>query len=79
MITNENVQKFKSYGFVLTPVNKTKDQKDKSPITKNGKWHFDWSDQELQDANRIGAYHKQSGIYDVDFDDKGWRQSCCYS
>jgi len=70
MITNENVQKFKSYGFVLTPVNKTKDQKDKSPITKNGKWHFDWSDQELQDANRIGAYHKQSGIYDVDFDDK---------
>ena len=25
MITNENIKKFKSYGFVLTPVNKTND------------------------------------------------------
>ena len=32
MITRENVEKFKSYGFVLTPVIKSKDpDKDKKP------------------------------------------------
>ena len=30
----------------------------------------DWSDQELLDANRIGAFHRDSNIFDVDFDDK---------
>ena len=38
MITNENIQKFKNYGLVLTPVNKTNDIKDKSPVVKNGSW-----------------------------------------
>ena len=78
MITNENVQKFKSYGFVLTPVIKSKNpNEDKKPVTNkktNFKWSnkvgYDWSDQELLDANRIGAYHKDSNIFDVDFDDK---------
>ena len=36
MITNENIQKFKNYGLVLTPVNKTNDIKDKKPVVKNG-------------------------------------------
>ena len=33
-ITDENVQKFKSYGFVLTPVIKSKDPRneDKKPL-----------------------------------------------
>ena len=73
MITNENIQKFKNYGLVLTPVNKTNDIKDKSPVVKNGSWSADWTDQELLDANRLGAFHKESGIYDIDFDDKSLR------
>ena len=71
MITRENVEKFKSYGFILTPVHKSKDANtDKKPLTKNGKWFYDWNDQELLDANRIGAFHRDSNIFDVDFDDK---------
>ena len=56
---------------VLTPVHKSKDPNiDKKPETPNGTWKYDWTDQELRDANRMGAYHTQSNIYDVDFDDK---------
>ena len=71
MINPENVQKFKSYGFVLTPVIKSKNpNEDKKPVSKNGTWHKDWNDQELLDASRIGAYHRDSKIFDVDCDDK---------
>ena len=80
MINPENVQKFKSYGFVLTPVIKSKDpSKDKKPKSvkgADGKYHwsnkigYDWPDQELLDANRLGAWHSDSKIFDVDFDDK---------
>ena len=71
MINNENVQKFKSWDLVLTPVIKSKNpNEDKKPKTKNGAWYKDWTDQELLDANRIGAYHRDSKIFDVDFDDK---------
>lgn len=77
-INNENVQKFKSYGFVLTPVIKSKDPlKDKTPLTNaktNYKWSnrvgYEWNDQELLDANRLGVWHEDSKIFDVDFDDK---------
>ena len=76
MINAENVQKFKSYGFILTPVHKSKDPDvDKNPVcnaktnwtwsTKSG---YEWTDQELLDANRIGAFHEASEIFDVDFD-----------
>lgn len=59
MINNENVQKFKSWDLVLTPVIKSKNpNEDKKPKTKNGAWYKDWTDQELLDANRIGAYHR---------------------
>ncbi len=33
---------------------------------------YDWTDQELLEANRIGAYHRDSNIFDVDFDDKSF-------
>ena len=68
----ENVQKFRDYGLVLTPVQKTLDKDDKKPKTKKGKWFYDWSDKELLEANRIGAYHRESKIYDIDFDDKSF-------
>ena len=78
MINPENVQKFKSYGFILTPVHKSKDPKvDKNPVCNaktNWTWSnnsgYEWTDQELLDANRIGAFHEDSKIYDVDFDCK---------
>ena len=78
MINAENVQKFKSYGFILTPVHKSKDPKvDKNPVTNkktNWTWSnksgYEWTDQELLDANRIGAFHEDSEIFDVDFDCK---------
>ena len=78
MINPENVQKFKSYGFVLTPVVKSKNpDDDKKPLVNektNYKWSnkvgYEWNDQELLDANRLGAWHRDSKIFDVDFDDK---------
>jgi len=71
MITNENIKNFKSWDLVLTPVHKSKNPNlDKMPVRKNGTWGKDWEDQDLLEANRIGAYHKDSGIYDLDFDDK---------
>ena len=73
MITRENIQTFRKYNFVLTPVHKSKDPNiDKKPKTKNGKWFYDWNDEELLTANRIGAYHRDSKIFDVDFDDKSF-------
>jgi len=73
MITRENIQTFRKYNFILTPVNKSKDPNlDKKPKLKHGKWFYDWTDEELLEANRIGAYHRDSRIFDVDFDDKSF-------
>ena len=74
MITNDNVQKFiDDYKFNLTPVIKSDDPtKDKKPKSKNGKWFYTWSLHELLAAQRLGAFHKESGIIDVDFDDKNY-------
>ena len=70
-INVQNLEKFKSYGFALTPVTKSLDpEEDKKPHLKDFKWSTDWTDQELLDANRIGAFHKDSKIFDVDIDDK---------
>jgi KaiC/GvpD/RAD55 family RecA-like ATPase len=74
MITNDNVQKFTDdYKFILTPVIKSNDpNKDKKPETKKGKWFYSWEFHELLAAQRLGAFHKESGIIDVDFDDKNY-------
>ena len=66
MTINVNtIEKFRSYKMNLTPVGM-----DKKPKLKNGKWFYDWTDQELLKAERIGFWHKQSEMFDVDFDDK---------
>ena len=70
-ITPENITTFRNYGFALTPVNKG-GAMDKAPVTKNGTWSKDWSDKELTDAERIGAFHQDSEIADLDFDDKNF-------
>ena len=73
MITNDIIKDFKDYGLNLTPVIKSSDpNKDKKPESKNGKWFYDWSESDLLSAQRIGAFHKQSRIYDIDFDDKSF-------
>lgn len=74
MITNDNIQKFTDdYKFILTPVIKSNDpNKDKKPETKKGKWFYSWEFHELLAAQRLGAFHKESGIIDVDFDDKNY-------
>ena len=61
----DDLEAYKDFGLVLTPV-----QKDKKPVTKDGKWHYDWSDEELLKADRLGFYHKQSNVFTLDFDDK---------
>ena len=69
--TRENVQKMQSYGFKLTPVIKGGED-DKKPKLKNYKWSSDWTVEELVQAERIGVIHKDSNIFDLDFDDKSY-------
>jgi hypothetical protein len=61
----DDLERYKKYGFVLTPV-----KQNKMPETKNNKWHYDWSDEELLKADRLGFYHKESNVFTLDFDDK---------
>ena len=71
MITKENIDKFKSYGFILTPVLKSENKKlDKKPKIKNGKWFKDWKDEELLSAERLGVFHRDSKVFAIDPDDK---------
>jgi hypothetical protein len=70
-ITKENIDKFKSYGFILTPVLKSENKKlDKKPKIKNGKWFKDWKDEELLSAERLGVFHRDSKVFAIDPDDK---------
>ena len=46
--------------------------KNKKPETKDGKWFYDWSDEELLKADNLGFYHKQSNVFTIDFDDKNY-------
>jgi len=68
MTINVNtIEKLRGYKMNLTPV-----KEDKSPVRKNGKWFKDWTNQELLNAKRIGVWHKESEVFDVDFDDKSF-------
>ena len=61
----DDLERWKGYGFNLTPV-----AKDKSPGLKpKQKWKHDWSDEVLLYADRIGFFHKESNVFTVDFDD----------
>ena len=61
----DDLERYKEFGLVLTPV-----KQDKKPVTKDGKWHYDWSDEDLLIADQLGFYHKQSNVFTLDFDDK---------
>ena len=76
MITRENIKTWREWQLLMTPVYKSNDDKDKTPINKNGTWSTDWTDDELLNANRVGCYHKtldepkEQQLFDFDFDDK---------
>tara|TARA_R110000851_G_scaffold109544_1_gene231913 strand:+ start:673 stop:2736 length:2064 start_codon:yes stop_codon:yes gene_type:complete len=65
MRTLDDLERWKSYGFVMTP----SDPETKAPITINGKHFFDWTDSQLERAKRVAFYQRESGVYTVDFDD----------
>ena len=69
----KTINRLKELGFTcLCPV-VVGGEKDKSPETVKGEWFYDWDDQSLATAKRIGAYHKNNNIFDVDVDDKTYR------
>ena len=61
----DDLEIYKDYGLVLTPV-----KQDKRPVTKDDKWYYSWPDEDLLIADRLGFYHKQSNVFTLDFDDK---------
>ena len=58
-------------GFKLTPI---EPYPSKKPQTKDGTWerHNRWTDEQLLNAERLGFFHKESGVFTVDFDDKDY-------
>ena len=50
----DDLERWKSYGFILTPVNK-----DKTPGLKPKQpWKYDWKDEDLLQAERLGVFHE---------------------
>lgn len=60
-ITIDDINRWKSYGFVMTPT------KNKIPLGET--WRKDWADEDLVNAQQLAFYHKESGAQTVDFDD----------
>ena len=68
MRTIDDLKRWKDYGFVMTPVNQ-----DKTPGLKpKQKWKYDWSDEILLSADRLGVFHDQSSVFTIDFDDDAY-------
>ena len=65
MRTRDDLKRWKSYGYVMTP----SDPETKAPITVDKKHFFDWTDDQLEIAKRLAFYQRESGVYTVDFDD----------
>jgi len=60
----DDLNRWKDYGFVMTPV-----QDNKHPETKNSEWYYTWSFNELLAAKRLGMFHEKSSVFTIDFDD----------
>ena len=60
----DDLNRWKDYGFVMTPV-----QDNKHPETKNSEWYYTWSFHELLAAKRLGVFHEKSSVFTIDFDD----------
>ena len=69
MRTVDDLKRWKEYGLVLTPII----DGTKAPGVKEGdKWKFDWTDNVLLNSKRLGFFHKESGVFTLDFDDKDY-------
>ena len=64
MRTRDDLERWRNFGFIMTP----SDPETKAPITKDGKHCFDWSDDQLEIARRLAFFHKESGVYTIDFE-----------
>ena len=65
----DDLKRWKEYGLVLTPII----DGTKAPGVKEGdKWKFDWTDNVLLNSKRLGFFHKESGVFTLDFDDKDY-------
>ena len=65
MRTRDDLERWRNFGFIMTP----SDPDTKAPITVDGKHCFIWSNDQLEIARRLAFFHKESGVYTVDFDD----------
>ena len=63
----DDLNRWKDYGFVMTPV-----QDNKHPETKNSEWYYTWSFHELLAAKRLGVFHEKSSVFTIDFDDNDY-------
>ena len=60
----DDLKRWDSYGFIMTPV-----QDNKQPETVNKKWYYTWTIRELMAAKRLGVFHDPSNVFTIDFDD----------
>ena len=65
MRTRDDLERWRNFGFIMTP----SDPDTKAPITVDGKHCFIWSNDQLEIAKRLAFFHKESGVYTIDFDD----------
>ena len=68
MRTRDDLERWRNFGFIMTP----SDPDTKAPITVDGKHCFIWSNDQLEIARRLAFFHKESGVYTVDFDDSDY-------
>ena len=61
----DDIKRWKSYGFVMTPSNLIT----KKPQCVDDKHYKDWSDEQLLGAECLAFFHKESGTFTIDFDD----------
>ena len=65
----DDLKRWKEYGLVLTPII----DGTKAPgVKEDDKWKFDWTDNVLLNSKRLGFFHKESGVFTLDFDDKDY-------
>ena len=62
----DDIIHWREQGLVMTPVQ----DGTKKPVTVNKKHYFKWTCEELQEAERISFFQKESGVFTLDFDDK---------
>ena len=67
------MERWKGYGFVMTPAEANKMPETKlNPETKKEEWCYDWPNEDLLYAKRLGVFHEPSDVFSIDFDDESY-------